>query len=127
MSLPESRGLDNMGKLSGIVYDFKQAGDILPKHNHTEATAHITIVARGRLKAYSHDWELILETGQCADFPAGQPHEFLALEDNTRIYNITKNPFVGNSNNQDIDSDVTETPEHLVGSDAPIELSLTYL
>jgi quercetin dioxygenase-like cupin family protein len=127
MSSPKSRGLDNIGKISGLVYDFEKAGDILPKHNHTEETAHITIVARGRLKAYSHDWEVILETGQCADFPAGQPHEFLALEDNTRIYNILKNPMTNTASNQIIDSDTVESPATSQEEPAPLELSLTYL
>ena len=84
--------LENIGALRGIMYDFEKAGDTLPKHNHTEETAHITIVARGRLKAYSHDWELEAVAGQLLDFRAGEPHELMALEDNTRIFNIIKNP-----------------------------------
>lgn len=87
--------LENLGALRGIMYDFEKAGDSLPKHNHIESTAHITIVARGRLKAYSHDWELEAVAGQLLDFPAGQPHELLALEDNTRIFNIIKTPDLG--------------------------------
>lgn len=84
--------LDNFGSLRGAMYDFEKAGDSLPKHNHTEDTAHITIVARGKIKAYSHDWELEAVAGQILDFRPNEPHEFLALEDNTRIFNITKNP-----------------------------------
>jgi quercetin dioxygenase-like cupin family protein len=87
--------LENLGSLRGAMYDFEQAGDILPKHNHTENNAHITIVARGKLKAFSHDWELEAIAGQILDFPAGQPHEFMALEDNTRIFNIIKSPEAG--------------------------------
>jgi len=84
--------LENLGSLRGIMYDFEKAGDILPKHNHAEETAHITVVARGKIKVYSHDWELEAIAGQLLDFPAGQPHEFMALEDNTRIFNLIKNP-----------------------------------
>ena len=84
--------LENLGALRGIMYDFEKAGDILLKHNHTEDTAHITIVARGKIKAYSHDWELEAVAGQILDFRPGEPHEILALEDNTRIFNIIKNP-----------------------------------
>ena len=87
--------LENLGSLRGAMYDFEKAGDILPKHNHDENTAHITIVARGKIKVYSHDWELEAIAGQVLDFPAGQPHEFMALEDNTRIFNIIKNPVAG--------------------------------
>lgn len=78
------------GELVGSIQDFELAGDILTKHNHNEYSAHITVVARGRVKAYSHDWEIEAIAGQILDFPAGQPHEFMALEDNTRIINIVK-------------------------------------
>jgi quercetin dioxygenase-like cupin family protein len=91
------KALENLGSLRGAMYDFKKAGDILPKHNHTEDNVHITIVAKGKLKAYSHDWEMEATAGQLLDFPAGQPHEFMALEDNTRIFNIIKNPVDGAS------------------------------
>jgi len=87
--------LENIGALRGIMYDFQKNGDILGKHNHDENTAHITIVAKGKLKAYSHDWELEATAGQLLDFPAGQPHELMAMEDNTRIFNIIKNPVAG--------------------------------
>ena len=89
------KGLENLGSLRGAMYDFEKAGDILPKHNHNEDNVHITIVARGKIKAYSHDWEMEAMAGQLLDFPAGQPHEFMALEDNTRIFNIIKNPVAG--------------------------------
>jgi quercetin dioxygenase-like cupin family protein len=82
--------LENLGDIQGVMYDFEVAGDVLPKHNHTEHTEHITIVARGKLKAYSHDWEREATAGQVLDFRAGEPHEFMALEDNTRIINIVK-------------------------------------
>lgn len=82
--------LKNIGDLRGIMYTFEKAGDILPKHNHTEFDVHITIVARGRIKAYSHDWELEASAGQMLNFRANEPHELLALEDDTRIFNIVK-------------------------------------
>jgi len=89
--------LENLGDLRGAMYDFEKVGDILPKHNHDDNTVHITIVARGRLKAYSHDWEKEAVAGQLLDFRAGEPHELMALEDNTRIFNIIKK-FGGVSN-----------------------------
>jgi quercetin dioxygenase-like cupin family protein len=82
--------LENLGDIRGVMYDFEKAGDILPKHNHDENTVHITIVARGKLKAYSHDWKKEAVAGQLLDFRAGEPHELMALEDNTRIFNIVK-------------------------------------
>lgn len=80
----------NCGDLRGAMYTFEKAGDVLPKHNHAENDVHITIVARGSIKAYSHDWELEAVAGQMLNFRPGEPHEFMALEDNTRIFNIVK-------------------------------------
>jgi quercetin dioxygenase-like cupin family protein len=89
--------LENLGDLSGSMYDFEKAGDILPKHTHTEDNVHITIVARGKVKAYSHDWEMEAVAGQLLDFRPNEPHEIVSLEDNTRIFNIVKK-FGGVSN-----------------------------
>jgi quercetin dioxygenase-like cupin family protein len=85
-----AKQLENLGDIKGAMFDFEKAGDILPKHNHDENTVHITIVARGKLKAYSHDWEKEAVAGQLLDFRPGEPHEIMALEDNTRIFNIVK-------------------------------------
>jgi len=82
--------LPKLGDLKGTIYDFEVAGEILPKHVHTEENVHITIVARGKIKAYSHDWEREAIAGQILDFRAGEPHEIMALEDGTRIINIVK-------------------------------------
>ena len=82
--------LENLGDISGSIYDFPLAGEILPKHVHTEDNIHITIVARGKIKAYSHDWEKEAIAGQILDFRPYEPHEIMALEDNTRIINILK-------------------------------------
>lgn len=82
--------LKNLGDIQGAMYDFDVAGDVLPKHNHDEMTVHITIVARGKIKAYSHDWEKEATAGQIMDFRPNEPHEIMALEDNTRIINIVK-------------------------------------
>lgn len=86
-----AKPLDGLGQLSGTLYDFEFAGDVLPKHVHSEADVHITIVARGRLKAYNDNWEKEAIAGQILDFRVGEPHELMALEDNTRIINILKN------------------------------------
>ena len=87
----------NLGDLHGSMYDFEEAGDVLIKHNHDENSVHITIVARGKIKAYSHDWEKEAVAGQLLDFRPNEPHEIMALEDNTRIFNIVKK-FGGVSN-----------------------------
>jgi quercetin dioxygenase-like cupin family protein len=82
--------LQNCGDLRGTMYIFEKAGDVLIKHNHTENDVHITIVARGKLKAHSHDWDLVASAGQMLNFRPNEPHELLALEDDTRIFNIVK-------------------------------------
>ena len=97
MSLAKATQLQELGDIRGTMFDFEKIGDIVEKHVHTENDAHITIVARGRVKAYSHDWEKEASAGQVIDFRAGEPHELMALEDNTRIFNIVKK-FGGQSN-----------------------------
>lgn len=78
------------GDLRGTVYDFEFAGDVLPKHVHTDDDVHVTIVTCGRLAAYSHDWSIEAVAGQVIDFRPGEPHELKALEDGTKIINIIK-------------------------------------
>lgn len=78
------------GNLTGTIYDFEVTGDVLPMHTHDETNAHITVVARGSVKASGEGWEKVFKSGAVIDFPANQPHEFVALEDNTRIVNIVK-------------------------------------
>ena len=80
----------NFGDLRGTIYDFEKEGDILEKHVHDESNIHITIVSNGRIKAYSHDWSLEAGPGGIIDFRVGEPHEIMALENNTRIINIVK-------------------------------------
>jgi len=89
--------LESLGDIRGTMYDFEKSGDILPKHIHDENSVHITIVARGKVKAYSHDWSKEAIAGQLLDFRPNEPHEIMALEDNTRIFNIVKK-FGGISN-----------------------------
>jgi quercetin dioxygenase-like cupin family protein len=79
-----------IGSIKGTIYTFEKTNDVLPMHSHDNTTAHITIVARGRIKAYGNDWEAEYSAGAIVDFPADQSHEFTALEDNSRIVNIIK-------------------------------------
>ena len=82
--------LIGLGDLKGTIYDFEFAGDILPSHVHDETNVHITIVCKGKIKAYSDNWEKEGISGQILDFQVGEPHEIMAVEDNTRIINIVK-------------------------------------
>jgi quercetin dioxygenase-like cupin family protein len=83
-----ANNLTGVGDLNGVIYDMEKAGDLVPKHVHSDIDNHITIVARGRLKAHSHDWSMEADAGQILVFRPGEPHELIALEDNTRIINI---------------------------------------
>ena len=47
----------SLGKLDGVIYDFENVGDELPRHNHGVNDIHISIVARGKIKAFGDDWE----------------------------------------------------------------------
>lgn len=85
-----SKELKGLGDIRGTIYDFEFAGDVLPSHVHDEFTNHITIVARGKVKVYSDTWTREATPGQVLDFVVGEPHEIMALEDNTRIFNIIK-------------------------------------
>jgi quercetin dioxygenase-like cupin family protein len=85
-----TKPLPELGDLKGAIYDFELAGDILPRHSHTEENNHITIVCRGKIKAYADTWEREAAAGQILDFYVGEPHELKALEDNTRIVNVVK-------------------------------------
>lgn len=90
MSPAKPTSIHDLGAIRGTRYDFEKVGDILAKHVHNEDDVHITIVARGKIKVYSHDWEIEAVAGQMLDFRPGEPHEFMALEDNTRIFNLLK-------------------------------------
>lgn len=85
-----AKPLENLGDIRGTMYDFEHIGDVLGMHVHDEETVHITIVARGKVKVHSHDWELEAVAGQILNFRPYEPHEFIALEDNTRIFNMPK-------------------------------------
>lgn len=78
------------GNLSGTVYTFEKVGDTLPMHTHSGGDAHITIVARGKIRAHGNAWEAEYSAGAVIDFPTDQSHEFIALEDNSRVVNIIK-------------------------------------
>ena len=79
-----------LGKLKGGIYDAVAEGDILPMHDHDEATVHITIVARGPFKAHGDGWEMTAKAGDVIDWKVGQRHELIALEPNSRFVNIVK-------------------------------------
>jgi quercetin dioxygenase-like cupin family protein len=79
------------GKVFTLVYDFPEIDDVLPMHNHTEVDVHFSIIARGSFRVHGDDWEMISKAGDVVDWEPGKAHEFIALESNSRLINITKN------------------------------------
>lgn len=77
-----------IGSLRGTIYDFEIVGDTLPMHQHEEATNHITIVARGSIRAHGNGWDKVLKSGDVVSWKPNDPHEFVALEANSRVVNI---------------------------------------
>ena len=78
------------GDLKGAIYDFPEKNDILPMHEHDESSVHITIVAKGKFKAKGLEWEKELISGNVVDWQPYQPHEFIAMEPDSRLVNIVK-------------------------------------
>ena len=79
-----------MGILHGTRYDFPEVDDVLPMHTHGDMGNHISIVSRGSFRAHGNGWEMTLVAGNVVDWPAGQAHEFVALEPDSRLVNIIK-------------------------------------
>jgi hypothetical protein len=78
------------GKLTGIVYLFEKANDVLERHFHEAGMGHITVVSSGSVKIIGDGWEKEIKIGGVIDLPDHESHEIIALEDNTKIVNINK-------------------------------------
>lgn len=80
-----------MGAIRGAIMTFEKAGDVLPMHRHTEADVHISIFARGRIRVHGPTiGDEIYAAGAVIDWAAGVDHEFVALDDDSRVVNIIK-------------------------------------
>lgn len=84
-----AKGLST-GALAGVIYDFESVGDELPMHIHTKENNHISVVARGSIRAFGNGWERVCKAGDVIDWRPNDPHGFAALEANTRVVNIVK-------------------------------------
>lgn len=84
-------GTKQFGKLQGVIYDFPEVNDTLAMHTHTDQDVHITIVSKGSFRAHNGiDWDITIKAGDVVDFEPNDPHEFIALEPDSRIVNIIK-------------------------------------
>jgi quercetin dioxygenase-like cupin family protein len=82
------------GRLSGVRYDFKKAGYVLPRHQHSHMNNHVVIVQLGSCIVREFEngeaIEYTVKAGDTLDSDAPVDHEIEALEDNTRILNLIK-------------------------------------
>ncbi len=80
-----------IGDLTGTILTFEHAGDVLPMHEHGERDIHISVVARGRFRVHGPTIGTTeVSAGAVLDFMPGHPHEFIALEDGSRVVQIQK-------------------------------------
>ena len=86
MSEPTLREIRD-GAFAANVFDFANAGDVLPMHVHDATDAHYSIVARGSLVVNGIGWEKTLHSGDIIKIEPGQYHGFTALEPRTRVVN----------------------------------------
>jgi quercetin dioxygenase-like cupin family protein len=78
------------GSLQGSLYSFEEVGDKLPMHTHAEDSVHITFIMDGSFQVIGSTWEMTAKPGHFIDWQAGQAHELIALEPNSRFLNIVK-------------------------------------
>jgi quercetin dioxygenase-like cupin family protein len=79
-----------LGKLTGVIMDFPEVGDVLAMHQHQNDTNHMTVVARGSFRIHGSGWEKVATCGEVLDFEPNDPHEFVSLEPGSRVVNIVK-------------------------------------
>jgi hypothetical protein len=80
------------GKLRGAVYTFECAGDAIPMHRHTDADAHVTIVARESVRVHGPEiGDKVYRAGAVIDFSAGVDHEIVGMVAGARVVSIIKN------------------------------------
>jgi quercetin dioxygenase-like cupin family protein len=80
--------------LNGSGYEFLNKDDVLGPHYHSKNEGHITIVQAGQVNIKSvhldNNWEIVAKAGDVCDLPDEEWHVITALEDNTKILNISK-------------------------------------
>ena len=77
------------GSVRGLVYDFANIGDGLPRHAHDSSAIHLTIITNGEVNINGKRYA----AGRAVAFQEGQPHEITATQPNTRVYNILTGAF----------------------------------
>lgn len=82
--------LYRVGSMLGIQYHFPNPGDGIPMHSHGEEDKHNVIILKGSCEVYGPNkaWSYIVHAGAIFHFADHEnPHEIVALEKNTLIFN----------------------------------------
>lgn len=78
-------------KIFGNAFVFEDVGDVLPWHTHEFGDQHITIVAKGEFTMEVRDEPpCTIRAGDLIDTPPGVWHQFTALVEDSRLFNICK-------------------------------------
>lgn len=73
--------------VEGLLYLFDRAGEGLGVHAHQEKDSHDVQVMRGKIVIYGDMPAAVIGPGAPFSFDWSRPHEIIALEDNTLIFN----------------------------------------
>ena len=79
--------LIQVGHVEGLLYEFDKRGEGLMAHTHEADTAHDIRVMRGAVKVSGAVPTTVVLEGEMFEFDWRLPHEVLALEDGTVIFN----------------------------------------
>lgn len=80
------------GDLRATIYFYENVGDELPVHVHDETTNHVTVISIGSFRCTGNPAieGSVLTQGMVVDWPANQPHGFVALEPGCKMIQIGK-------------------------------------
>jgi hypothetical protein len=83
-----------IGDAFGILYQFDNVGESIPRHKHVRATAHATLVMAGRIEFIDYQLlatgpcRIFVEAGEIFEFDWTHEHEIKALEPGTIVFNL---------------------------------------
>lgn len=75
----------------GVRYTFDEIGDGIPRHSHDPETEHSVFVESGAVKVYGPHVRAYVYAGGLLRFDSSQPHEIMAIEPRTVIFNRFEN------------------------------------
>lgn len=85
MAVARESRLQNYGN-HFVVYNFDNAGDVLPVHTHE--VAHLAIVVAGKFRFHNVHGDITVGPVHMIDIHPPHPHGFTALEPNSILVNV---------------------------------------